>query len=420
MVRSRKSHLATSPEPAPLLASFDLNATRARGVLGPAGLEPGPLLLEDTYEELPMVLSLEGRQAQVGRAGAGLCRLSPHLACFDFLAALGERRHWAAGRHRLDAGKAVALVLERFHAACPDVQALVFSLPAYLTRQQVHLLSPLAKKARLPSLGSVAAPLALAQSAHTADPWSGLALVLDLDDHALTATMVLADLEQLCLRTSQCLPHLNLRAWKERLVNMVAERCIRQSRRDPRDSASAEQSLYDQLEDTLDASGQGRVVELLIQTPHWFQNLLLRPEEFRSACERPLRSLLDALQPMLSAGAREAVRTVLVTATAGRLPGLVPALEEMVRQPAVARPWESSEDFGEDLIQGSDEPVRVRLLPPDAGARGAHELAGRMLGNQTARGHLDMVVPLTKQPPQPAPGTAAKRTFRVLSADQEQ
>ena len=48
---------------------------------------------------------------------------------------------------------------------------------------------------------------------------------------------------------------------------MVADRCIRQSRRDPRDSASAEQALYDQLEDALESAAKGKTVDLLSQTP---------------------------------------------------------------------------------------------------------------------------------------------------------
>src|SRR5262245_47855957 len=117
MARAHKSVPVQSVEPAPLLAGFDLNASRARGVEGPANMEPRPLPLDDAHEDLPMVLSLEKRHAQVGRAGAGICRQSPHLACVDFLAALGERREWRTGRHHLDASKALALVFDRFHAA---------------------------------------------------------------------------------------------------------------------------------------------------------------------------------------------------------------------------------------------------------------------------------------------------------------
>src|SRR5207248_5709790 len=122
-------------------------------------------------------------------------------------------------------------------------------------------------------------------AAHATLPWTGTALVLDADDHALSAATVVADGGQLWLQAGHDWPALNVRAWKGRLLDRVADRCIRQSRRDPRDSASAEQSLYEQLEDALTAAGQGRMVELLIQTTSWYQNLLVRPEEILTFCE---------------------------------------------------------------------------------------------------------------------------------------
>src|SRR5205807_8458039 len=125
---------AKNPEAAPTLAGFEINATRARAVHGPALIEPRMLALEEQHEDLPMVLGLDGRRPRLGRAGAGLCRQSPHLICNDFLAALGEKREWVIGRHRLDARKAVALVLERLQAACPEAKGLVVSLPGHLTR----------------------------------------------------------------------------------------------------------------------------------------------------------------------------------------------------------------------------------------------------------------------------------------------
>src|SRR5438552_2104582 len=201
------------PELAAILAGFDLNATRARAVHGPVQLEPRILPLDEDRDELPMVLSLENRRPQVGRAGAALCRQSPHLTCCDFLAALGEKREWAAGRYRLNASKATAAVFERLQASCTDTKGLVVALPGYLTRTQVTLLTPLAQKARWPLLGSVQAPLAAALAIHAVHPWSGLALVLDADDHALTVTTVFADGEQLYVQAAQAVPHLNLCAW---------------------------------------------------------------------------------------------------------------------------------------------------------------------------------------------------------------
>src|SRR5437763_733306 len=78
---------------------------------------------------------------------------------------------------------------------------------------------------------------------------------------------------------SRSLPRLNLQAWKTRLLDAVADRCVRHSRRDPRDSAPSEQMLYEQLDGALDACRQGRSVELVIEAAHWYQNVILGPEE---------------------------------------------------------------------------------------------------------------------------------------------
>src|SRR5262245_7419471 len=93
------------------LIGLDLNATRARAAHGPAQ-HPAALRLEGEHLELPLALSLEGRHPAVGRAGAALCRRMPPFACQGFLPHLGTPRTWAAGRHRLDAGRALGLVFD--------------------------------------------------------------------------------------------------------------------------------------------------------------------------------------------------------------------------------------------------------------------------------------------------------------------
>jgi len=421
MAWARKVSTAKNAAPEPVLVGIDVDATRARAVHGPGRQTPRSLPLEENHEDLPMVVSLEGRRPLVGRAGASLCRRSPHLACHDFLAHLGERREWNAGRHRLDPAKAAAVVLEQLQTLCSTAQGIVLALPAYLTRTQVALLPPLAKKARMPLLGSVRAPLASAFAAYTSEPWSGLALVVDADDHVLTATTVVADGAQLCIHATQAWPQLSLRAWKARLLDMVAERCIRQSRRDPRDSAVTEQSLYDQLEDAFDTAAQGKMVELLIQTTHWYQNLFLRPEEFVTFCERNVRQVIDGIQTMLtSSSTRDVVRSVLVTRAAERLPGLLPALQEYVRDfvPAAVEP-DPSDDFGEDLLQGAGGPGRVTVIPADGVARAAHHLADRIQRGEVPRGHLDLSIPLPAIDPASTEDPSAKKGLRLLSTDEE-
>ena len=94
------------------LSGIDLNATRVRAVAGIADAPPQSLVLDGACEELPLALSLENRHIEVGTAGLGLCRRLPHLACLDFLACLGTDQQWSAGRHRLDATRALAIAFE--------------------------------------------------------------------------------------------------------------------------------------------------------------------------------------------------------------------------------------------------------------------------------------------------------------------
>jgi hypothetical protein len=370
------------------LVGLDLNATRARAVAGPAGAAPHALALDGTERELPLLLSLQGRRVEVGRAGAGLCRRLPHLVCADFLAHLGSAREWSAGRHRLDSAKAVAAVFEHLRPLCSTAKGVLLAVPDYLSREQAVLLAGPATKARLPVLGAVSAPLAAAVSAFAGGPWSGPAVVVDADDHALTCTLLVSDRPDgppsLSRVRASAWPQLGLRAWKSRLVDAVADRCVRHSRRDPRDSAAAEQMLYDQLEEVLDACWQEQPVEVVVRGEQWCQNLILRPEEVRACCAGLIGQALEALHEILALAEPQGVRRVLVTTAAGRLPGL----------------GEGGQEVGAPVIP----------MAADAAALGAHELAAIFLRGERTFEYLDAVAPQTT-PAAKAP-ERKKRMFR--------
>src|SRR5262245_50954070 len=96
----------------PIHIGLDLNATRARAVVGAIETQPRALALEGQSEELPLALSLENRHIDVGSPGLALCRRLPHLACLEFLGCLGTAQQWSVGRHRLDASRALSLVFD--------------------------------------------------------------------------------------------------------------------------------------------------------------------------------------------------------------------------------------------------------------------------------------------------------------------
>src|SRR5262249_10625899 len=155
-------------------------------------------------------------------------------------------------------GQALTLVWQHLQALCPRGAGIALAIPSYLSPEQVQLLTALAEKAGLAVLGSVAAPLAAALAAYAAHPWDGTARVVDADDHAVTLPAVTAGGGRAEVVAGRSLPHLGLRAWRERLLDGVADRCILKCRRDPRDSATAEQLLFEQLDAVVDAGRQGR------------------------------------------------------------------------------------------------------------------------------------------------------------------
>jgi hypothetical protein len=379
------------------LIGLDLNATRARAIQGenpgsgphvPVGLS-----LESNERELPLAISLEERQPRVGRAGVGLCRRSPHLACMDFLPYLGEDRLWDGGRHRLDAAAALALVCEHLQRRIGRAEGLTISLPAYFNEAQIALLADVAGRARWCLLGSVPSPLAVALAAHEHLPWSGQAVIIDIDGYALTLSSVTVRDDRMRVLHVHPAVRLGRGIWLGRLLDGAALRCIRLSRRDPRELAETEQALFDQLAAVLDNRVNDEPAHLILQTPHWYQHLKFSPDELSALCA-PLvqRALIELHQFLAEVADLGSVGAVLLTSAAARLPGLAAAVEALIHQPDAVPPVEEeSDDFGEGLIERDMLAARVHVLDDDAGACAAFDLALRQHRGDLPRGHLDCV-----------------------------
>lgn len=388
---------------APCVTGLDLNSSRALVAGGIEGDLPDLLPL-DGGESLPMTLSLEGRDVVVGRAGTHIARRLPHLVCQTFLPHLGRPQQWSAGRHRLDARAATALVFQRLWREFGGVDGLATTVPGYLTHDQIALLAQLCQQSGLPLVGLVPTTLATALAAYQAHPWHGLGLVLDVDDHALTWSAVIADQGQAWVVETDAAPHLGLRAWKERLLNAAADRCVRQSRRDPRDCGEAEQSLFDQLDAVMEAGRGGRLGDIAIETERWYHNLVFRPDELAAVCAPLVRQALDRMRHLESlVTAPEGLSVVLVTSAAGRLPGMTAALTDCVAPPSV-RNVEECEDFGEGLLDAAlSGHAHVQVLAPDAAARAACELACWFRRGDLPAGYLESAPLLPATPPEAGP-----------------
>jgi hypothetical protein len=377
------------------IIGLDLNATRLRAVQGPPQNLPMILPLPGGQDELPLALSLEDRTPAVGLAATSLRRQQPHLACLDFLGHLGTRKEWTCGRHRLDALAALHHVFQHIHGTVTPSRGMLAALPAYLTETQHALIAQLAAKVRWRWLGSVPAPLAATYAAQEQLPFKGVAVVVDVDGHALTFSAVAIDSHRMRFMDVLAAPHLGEHVWLVHLLNGVANRCIRRTRRDPRELAETEQDLYDQLIQVLRPDPGDKLIELVLQTPHWYQNLMLHSDELRVLCEPLVRQAVAEWR-----GFRETLHqygrftALLATAQAAKLPGLVAGLRATLEEvePAAEATESQEEDFGANLLlfhDAADNGAPVHVLPADAVSRAVHHLAVRTQRGELPHGHLD-------------------------------
>jgi hypothetical protein len=351
-------------------AGIELSAGCARAVHGGDGLGPQALSVDGDDRELPLFISMEGRRLEVGRAGRALRRQYPHLVCSSFLAVVGTDRQWRAGAHRLDAGKALGLVLDHMRPALAEQSAVVFTLPAYIKPTQAAIVLQAARKAKLPVLGSITAPLALVLAGGAERAPAGPRLVLDADDDAFSWSLVKTSADSAQLVHYRSVPALGVVQWKECLLDAVSSVCIHQSRRDPRDSGSAEQLLFDQLDDVFAMCGQGKMVEVVIRAAQWCQNLILQPQQVRMYCQAMVQEALVEVRAALAHLPNGPPSAVVVSADAAALPGLVDALK-----------------------QETPPSTPVIALPPDAAARTALRFAGLFHRGQLAQGHIAATAP---------------------------
>lgn len=372
------------------LIGVDLNATRARAMQGTAA-GPAPLALEPGQAELPMAVSLEERAPAVGRAGLSLARRLPHLGCFDFLPHIGTAKQWTAGRHRLDASGAMALVCQHLQPRFSKASGIVLTLPTYLGEGQTELVTQIAEKARWKVLGNVPSSVAAVLASREYLPWAGTAVVVDIDGYALTLSAVALGDDRARLVDVRCLPKLNLGPWLGCLIDGVARRCVRLSRRDPRASADTEQSLFEQLLAVLESEPRNGIVELNIHSGHWYQNLMIPVDELATMTAPLVEQVRDELSQFLDTIANLGpVGSLLLTSTAARLPGLSRGLEQRLPGAVAPHSLSGDSDFGEGLLDDKLA-AAVHVVDVDGGARAAFELANRVHRGELTPGRFEDV-----------------------------
>jgi hypothetical protein len=403
------------------LIGLDLNAACIRAVRGALGDYPFAEALDGARAELALAVNLEGRAPVLGSAGLRVCRKTPQHALLNFLPQVGTKappgRKGIDSRARLEPARALTLVFQHVRRTCREASGAVLALPPYLSATQIDELLTLAHKAGLPLLGSVSAPIAAALAAHAEQAWFGAALVVDIDDQALTFSSITGLHGQAQLLDVRCRPQLGMRLWRERLLNALADCFILESRWDPRESPVAEQALFDQLDEVLDGVQQGRMVKLTLETSRRFQTMILQPNDGAAFCTALRRQVVDEVEAILrSPWPGGAPGPVLLTAAAARMPGLVAELQALMPiwanslTPAPRTTASALEDFGTHLLDEPADAGSVIVLSPDASARGAHAVAAYFHRGDFACGHLDTAAPLPL--PQPLEAGPARLHFQ--------
>ena len=182
----------------------------------------------------------------------------PHAVCSNFLPALTHSREWRNGRNVLTAESALELALAKVHGpVTAESEAVALTLPPYLSPGQVGKVIAATVRTHLPLKGTAVGPLAVAADRAVsiltgkaaapevpAPDWvvpmrssttgPGSVIVLDSDEHALSATVVAVERDRVRVTGTAMWPKFSARAWKDRLLDGISDRCVRLCRRDPR------------------------------------------------------------------------------------------------------------------------------------------------------------------------------------------
>lgn len=366
---------------------LDASASRVAAV----GWEQGsafPLALDPLGPtELSLLIRLDVKPLQIGAAAAALVKKSPHAVCGNFLALLGKSREWVGERFRFTPETALAAVFGSLaRTLSAEAGTVVLSLPAYLPRGQAQAAFDLATTSGLPVASMVVAPLAVAarragwllgeQPAKVSDRSlpslssrvdsanAAGVVIVDVDDYALSASYVSVEPAEVRFHGAAVVSRAAERLWKDRLLEAIADKCIRKCRRDPRDSAEAEQSLWEQLVRGLDGARAGGALSLNIRSEHWYQDLAVSPEELDDWCRNLARLGAESVRDVVEqANAPWPPRAVWLSDEASRLPGLATALHDL-----------------------AGDRLDVQSLPPYAAAEGAVVLTNRLTPGLHDRG----------------------------------
>jgi hypothetical protein len=122
----------------------------------------------------------------------------------------------------------------------------------------------------------------------------------------------------------------------------------------------------------MEAGRRGQLVEVVIQSESYYQDLILRPGEMEHYCAPLIREAITELRRLLTSVSLNRPPTLVVaTASAARLPGLARTLDEQ-----------------------TGPLTTVLVLDPASLANAAHELAARWFDGTLPRGPIETAIPV--------------------------
>ena len=353
--------------------------------------EPGP--------ELALASYWGGREILLGRAADALSRVEPHLICRDYLSNLGKPWRFKADGRAVDAESAAEIAVKKLAELLGGFEEVAAVVPPSIGTSAVQRLIGIARKAGLPWRASAVTGLAVAaqagpmvldgvapQDAPPGSNWvvpirrsgpparSALAVMVEADDSGLCLSEIELDNDRASIRRTAHVPRLAVRLWKERILEALADRCVKQCRRDFRDDASAEQAAYDQIGPALTRALHRQRAAFSVRMAHSFQDLSFSHDEFAGLAEKLVRQFSGEFREFC--GGRDAPAVVWVTHDAAKLPGLTEA-----------------------IVANSSPKTQISILAPEAVAVAAAALVRRRRMGDLPDSHLDSSIGLEPLPP---------------------
>jgi hypothetical protein len=298
--------------------------------------------------ELPLSLALHRRRPVLGWEAQKLVHHMPHVICDNFLPLIGSNYPLHYGRHHLNADDALKLFFRYIRpAVAANHTTLNVTFPPYLTTTQIQSLVQLIQQSGLPLRIALPTPLIVAGAYYnnvtqttaipdttkhskpvafngnsSSDPF--IISILDIDNHAFTASFVQIDLQlnqAISLLCHQWKEY-SLRHWYNYLLDLLADRSIRQTRRDPRNWPDAEQKIFEQLPSALEHFVNGHSFIFLLATPEWTTELNISPQKDLVSLYQKFSQPLAARICQCLQKEAFSVRTLCFTYPAAHLPGL--------------------------------------------------------------------------------------------------